>query len=95
MINNSIFEISAVYEMWKNVVERGRPQMTIWRMRVACWVTKSTNTDTVSTFHTHCISTTTVVTRMSLMLRYVTLRYTDTCQGHTRVLSLLSRATLL
>ena len=30
--------------MWKNVVERGRPQMTIWRMRVACWVTKATDT---------------------------------------------------
>jgi hypothetical protein len=30
--------------MWKNVVERGRPQMTIWRTRVACWITKNTNT---------------------------------------------------
>ena len=30
-----------VYElMWKNIVERGRPQMAIWRMRVACWITK-------------------------------------------------------
>jgi hypothetical protein len=26
---------------WKNIVERGRPQMTIWRMRVACWITKA------------------------------------------------------
>jgi len=23
---------------WKNMVERGRPQMTIWRMRIACWI---------------------------------------------------------
>jgi hypothetical protein len=23
--------------MWKNMVERGRSQMTIWRMRIACW----------------------------------------------------------
>jgi hypothetical protein len=30
--------------MWKNNVEPGRPQMTIWRMRIACWITKGTNT---------------------------------------------------
>jgi hypothetical protein len=30
--------------MWKNTVERGRPQVTIWRMRIACWITKATNT---------------------------------------------------
>jgi hypothetical protein len=30
--------------MWKNVVERGRTQLAIWRMRVACWVPKATDT---------------------------------------------------
>jgi len=30
--------------MWKNVVERGRPQITMWRMRFACWILKATNT---------------------------------------------------
>jgi len=30
--------------MWKNIVERGRAQMTIWRMRIACWIPKATNT---------------------------------------------------
>jgi len=31
MFNNFFFENWAVYEiMWKNVVKRGRPQMTIW-----------------------------------------------------------------
>ena len=30
--------------MWKNIVERGRPQMAIWRMRVACWVPKVAET---------------------------------------------------
>jgi len=30
--------------MWKNIVERGRPQMTIRRMRIACWIPKATNT---------------------------------------------------
>jgi hypothetical protein len=37
----------AVYEiMWKNMVELGRPQMTIWRMRIARWIPKATNTHT-------------------------------------------------
>ena len=33
--------------MWKNIVQRGRPQMTIWHMRIACWTTKATNTHTI------------------------------------------------
>ena len=38
-------ENRAIYEkMWKNIAERGRPQMTIWRMRIACWIPKATNT---------------------------------------------------
>jgi hypothetical protein len=30
--------------MSKNIVEPDRPQMKITRMRIACWVTKATNT---------------------------------------------------
>jgi hypothetical protein len=30
--------------MWKNIVEPGKPQATIWRMRIACWIPKATNT---------------------------------------------------
>jgi hypothetical protein len=32
--------------MWKNIVQPGRPQVTIlrMRMRIACWVPKATNT---------------------------------------------------
>jgi len=29
----------------KNFVEPGRPQMTVWRMRFACWIPKATSTD--------------------------------------------------
>jgi hypothetical protein len=29
--------------MWENTAEPGRPRMTMWRMRIACWVPKSTN----------------------------------------------------
>ena len=35
----------AVYEiMWKNNVEMGRTKMTVWRMRISCWITKAANT---------------------------------------------------
>jgi hypothetical protein len=44
MINNFFFENRAVYEiMWKNVVQPNRQQMS-WRMPTACWITKTTNT---------------------------------------------------
>ena len=37
-------ELSVYEKMWKNSVQPGRPQMTTWRMRFACWIPKSTNT---------------------------------------------------
>jgi len=30
--------------MWKNIVERERPQMAIWRKPFSCVITKATNT---------------------------------------------------
>jgi len=30
--------------MWKNIVERGRTQMTILHMCIACWIPKAANT---------------------------------------------------
>ena len=46
MFNNFFFfKNRAVYEiMWKNIVQRDRPQMTIWRMHIAWWIPKATNT---------------------------------------------------
>jgi hypothetical protein len=34
--------------MWKNTVERDRPQITVWRRRVTCWVTEVKETHTYS-----------------------------------------------
>lgn len=35
-------ENRAVYKiMWKNTVESERPQMTLGRMRIVCWVPKA------------------------------------------------------
>jgi len=30
--------------MWNNSAERGMLQMTIWRIRIACWIRQATNT---------------------------------------------------
>ena len=35
--------------IWKNLAERGRPQIAVWRMRIACWIHKATNT------HSGCV----------------------------------------
>jgi len=35
--------------MWKNVVELGRPQNTIWRMHIACWIPNAKN------IHSGCV----------------------------------------
>jgi len=37
--------------MWNNIVGLGRPWMTLWRMRIACWITRATNKQT----HTHTL----------------------------------------
>ena len=41
----SRLENHAVHDIvWKNIVDPDRPQMTIWRMRIACCIPKSKNT---------------------------------------------------
>ena len=45
VVNSLFFENRAIYEiMWKNIVESDWPEMTVWRKRIACWMTKATNT---------------------------------------------------
>ena len=43
-----IFFFQKSCSLWDNV-EPDRPQMTIWRMHIACWITKATNT------HSECV----------------------------------------
>jgi len=67
IFSNIFTENRAVYEiMWKNIVERGRPQMTIWRMRIACWITKAINTHKIC--NTYCSSTATMAERTRLIV---------------------------
>jgi hypothetical protein len=51
MFNNFFFFKKSAFNeiMWKNIVERGRPQMTVWRMRFSCWIQKATN------IHSECV----------------------------------------
>ena len=52
--------------MWKNIVERDRVQMTVWRTRIACCIPKATDTHseyviliafpTRQWLHVHCLS---------------------------------------
>jgi len=45
VFNYILFENRVVYEVtWKNTVQPDRPQMTIWRKNIACWITNATNT---------------------------------------------------
>jgi len=49
----------------KNSEQPGRPQMTIWRMRFACWIHQSTNAH-ISICNTYSFSTATLVARTCL-----------------------------
>jgi hypothetical protein len=61
----------AVYEiMWKSIRESVRPQMTIWRMHITCWIPKATNT------HTGCLMLIAFTLQQWLHERASMLRYT-------------------
>ena len=45
VFSNHFFDKRDIYEiMWKNIVERDRPQMTIRRMRITRWIPKTSIT---------------------------------------------------
>ena len=45
MFSDFFFENPIVYEIiWKNIAQSDRPHMPIWRMSIACWIPKATNT---------------------------------------------------
>jgi len=50
MYSVTVFENCVIYEITlKNSLDPGRPQITKWRMRIACWILKAADTHT----HTH------------------------------------------
>jgi hypothetical protein len=45
VFDNFFFENRAIYEiMWENMIERDRPKMTIWGVRILCWIIKTIDT---------------------------------------------------
>jgi len=42
----ALFKNFGLFLNTPRIVERARPHMTIWRMRIACWIPKATNTHT-------------------------------------------------
>jgi hypothetical protein len=54
----------------KNIVEFGRTQTTIWRMRIACWIRKATNT------HSDCVILIAFPLQQWVRERASSLRYT-------------------
>jgi len=52
--------------MWKNIVESGRPQITIWRMHISCWIPKTTN---MHSEYVICFSNSTMVALMRLSVK--------------------------
>jgi hypothetical protein len=80
MLSEIFFENRAAYEiMWKNTVEPGRLQTTVWHKHLASWVPKATNTHTQNKWYIllfHCNSGCTnapqcyVVLTLSVLLSY-------------------------
>jgi hypothetical protein len=69
LCSNYLKKNRAVYDiMWKNTVVPDRPQMTIWRMRIACWIPKATHT--LTTCNTYCFSNATMVARTRLIVTF-------------------------
>ena len=60
----------AVYKtMWnKKIVERGRPQMTVWWMRIACWILRAINTLRICNTYFFSTATMAARTHLSVML---------------------------
>ena len=46
ILNRAVYEI-----MWKNIVERDRPHVTIRRMYISWWIPKATNTHPQHVIH--------------------------------------------
>jgi hypothetical protein len=44
MFSNFSLNCRVCEVIWQNIVEPGRPQVTMWQVRFACWIPEATNT---------------------------------------------------
>ena len=70
------FENRAVDEiMLKNTEQPGRPNLTIWRIRIACWITTAkhthTHTHTLTICNTYCFFTATMFASTRLIVTFI------------------------
>ena len=49
---NLLKNLAICEEMHIHIVEPDRPLMIVWRMHIACWITKATNVHSESVTHT-------------------------------------------
>ena len=80
MLNNFFFPENRALcgVMWRNIVELGRPQMTVRPMRITCWVPKATKTLRIcnsycfstATLYVHCLSCRSFTVLLLLLLLY-------------------------
>ena len=69
VFSNFFSKDRAVYEIiCENMVERGRPQMTIWRMSSAYWIPMAIDTHLEYVIRTYCFYTVSVVAHSASML---------------------------
>jgi hypothetical protein len=61
---NNFFFSKIIRFVWKYTVQPDRPQKTIWRMHIACWLRKATNTLRICS--TYSFSTARIVVRRRL-----------------------------
>ena len=70
MFNFFFFNRAVRMIMWKNTVEPDRPEIRIWRMHIACWITKAANSQNRSLCTTNCSYTTAVFERTHLRVTF-------------------------
>jgi hypothetical protein len=70
MFNNFFSKIVLFMRMWKYIVRPNWPQMTVYPLRIACWIPKATNT------HSECVILIAISLQQWLHERATLLRYT-------------------
>ena len=51
----NFFENCAVHDiMWKNIVQSDKPQVTVWRSHIICWILKAADTNSEYLLLFHC-----------------------------------------
>jgi hypothetical protein len=87
VFNNYFWKIVPFLDNVENIVELGRPQMAIWRMRIACWITKvytHTHTHTHTHTNTHTDNHTNTHTNTNINTNTHAQKHTQT---HTRTIT--------